>query len=256
MDEGPSPTSAMMNTSGGSWLFGHSTFGSIHDAALGPLPSNTGNGGNGVGGGQHGHPQSVSPFSSSPSGFDDRNSQLISFSQNVSPTDISLAFDNSPSKHFTNIVTSSSPHHHQQVVQHQQQQQQQQQHHHLVHPVCSSTPTMTTLTSPSALPTGDDNGAQQLFQQQQQRHIGDDGQPKMEYSPYGTSQVMQAYTPDLGDGSVSQQQAVQGYSGSGGPAKEEPMYSSPNDGSDVSGANVGTSSSMATLADYNQVCSS
>lgn len=102
MDEGPSPTSAMMNTSGGSWLFGHSTFGSIHDAALGqppPPPPNPGNGG------PLGHPPSVSPFSSSPSGFDDRNSQLISFSQNVSPTDISLAFDGS--KHY---VTSSSPH--------------------------------------------------------------------------------------------------------------------------------------------------
>ena len=66
----------------------------------------------------------------------------------------------------------------------------------------------------------------------------------MEYSGYGTSQVMQAYTPDLGDVSVSQ--ASQGYS----TAKEEPMYASQTE-ADVTGAS--TSASMATLADYNQV---
>lgn len=103
MDEGPSPTSTMMNTSGGAWLFGHSSFGSIHDAALGPPPNPPTGHGNGSG---HGHGQSVSPFSSSPSAFDDR----MSFSQNVSPTDISMAFDGS--KHY---VTSSSPHTHHQV---------------------------------------------------------------------------------------------------------------------------------------------
>ena len=104
MDEGPSATSTMMNTSGGSWLFGHTSFGSIHDATLGPPPPNPPTG-NGAGG--HAHGPSVSPFSSSPSAFDDR----MSFSQNVSPTDISLAFDGS--KHF---VTSSSPHPHHQVL--------------------------------------------------------------------------------------------------------------------------------------------
>ena len=225
MDEVPSQASAMMNTSGSSWLFGHSSFGSIHDAPLGPPPTNPG--GNGVGGGHPGHPPSVSPFSSSPSGFDDRNSQLISFSQNVSPSDINMSFDTS--KILSNYVTSSSPH---QVV--HQQQQQQQQHHHLVH---TSTPTMTTLTSPASVGTSDDaTTQQQLFQ----RHTMSED-PKMEYSPY-SSQVMQAYTPDLGD------QGSQGYPA----AKEEPMYSTPNE-ADLSGGSVGTSSSMATLADYNQV---
>jgi hypothetical protein len=104
---------------------------------------------------------------------------------------------------------------------------------------------MTTLTSPSSETPNDDNDATQLFQQQHQRHISDDGQPKMEYSAYGTSQqVMQSYNPDLSDVSVSQ--TSQGYS----TAKEEPMYSSQTD-ADVTGAS--TSASMATLADYNQV---
>ena len=117
------------------------------------------------------------------------------------------------------------------------------QHHHLIHPVCSSTPTMTTLTSPASVTPGDD--ASQLFQQQ--RHMGDDGQPKMEYSAYGAPQVMQGYNPDMGDGSGSQ--GSQSY-GATAAAKEEPIYATPSE-SDVSGAS--SSTPLATLADYNQV---
>ena len=103
---------------------------------------------------------------------------------------------------------------------------------------------MTTLTSPASVTPGDD--ASQLFQQQQ-RHMGDDGQPKMEYSAYGTPQVMQGYNPDMGDGSGSQ--GPQSY-GATGAAKEEPIYATPSE-SDVSGAS--SSAPLATLADYNQV---
>ena len=91
---------------------------------------------------------------------------------------------------------------------------------------------MTTLTSPASVTPGDD--ASQLFQQQ--RHMGDDGQPKMEYSTYGAPQVMHSsYTPDLGDGSGNAA-ASQGYTTSG-TAKEEPMYATPSE-SDVSGAST------------------
>ena len=103
---------------------------------------------------------------------------------------------------------------------------------------------MTTLTSPASVTPGDD--ASQLFQQQQ-RHMGDDGQPKMEYSAYGAPQVMQGYNPDMGDGSGSQ--GPQSY-GATGAAKEEPIYATPSE-SDVSGAS--SSAPLATLADYNQV---
>ena len=104
---------------------------------------------------------------------------------------------------------------------------------------------MTTLTSPASVTPGDD--ASQLFQQQ--RHMGDDGQPKMEYSTYGAPQVMHSsYTPDLGDGSGNAA-ASQGYTTSG-TAKEEPIYATPSE-SDVSGAS--TVATLTTLADYNQV---
>jgi len=36
MDDSPGNGSAMMNPSGGPWLFSHTPFNTIHDATLGP----------------------------------------------------------------------------------------------------------------------------------------------------------------------------------------------------------------------------